>query len=686
MGNTIKIKRSAVQNKVPLTTDLELGEFAINTYDGKLFLKKDNGTASIVEIGATGYTGSIGYTGSKGDTGYNGSVGATGPTGPTGPQGAQGTTGYTGSLGAQGATGYNGSVGATGPTGPTGPQGPIGYTGSLGAQGAIGYTGSKGDTGYTGSVGPVAGSNTQIIYNNAGTAAGSSSLTWNGTTLSTNLLTVTQSTGDEGGEIVLAKPATNTTISGTGITIDSYQNKLRFFEAGGTARGFYIDITTGGAGAGTELGARGYTGSLGATGPQGTTGYTGSVGATGPTGPTGPQGTTGYTGSVGATGPQGATGPTGPQGPIGYTGSLGATGPTGPTGPQGPIGYTGSLGATGPQGATGPTGPQGATGPTGPTGPSAGITSYTNPADNRVITSVSSTTINAEANLVFDGTRLGIGTASPSSYTNLNVEGAKILIRSTSNNWGQLQVANSSDGESTIAIAAGGTGSPGNDSTYTRQWVLGVNPYGVGTDRFAITNKTLGSSAAMTIKENGDFGIGTTSPTSKFHIGGSAGQLFSVTDSLTGTIMSVNDISGIPILEVAAATTNVVTITGELRATSEIYAYYSDQRLKTKVGDLDDALNIVKNLHGFKYVNNDVAKSFGYFSDDVQVGLSAQDVQAVVPEVVHLAPFDTVVNEAGEEISRTGKNYLTVDYSKLVPVLIEAIKQLDKKIEKLEGR
>jgi hypothetical protein len=58
MANTLKIKRSAVASKVPLTTDLQLGELAINTYDGKLFLKKDNGTESIVEIGAGGGGGS----------------------------------------------------------------------------------------------------------------------------------------------------------------------------------------------------------------------------------------------------------------------------------------------------------------------------------------------------------------------------------------------------------------------------------------------------------------------------------------------------------------------------------------------------------------------------------------------------------------------------------------------------
>lgn len=56
MASAIKIKRSAVQGKVPSTTDLQLGELAVNTYDGKLFLKKDNGTEAVVEIGSESAT------------------------------------------------------------------------------------------------------------------------------------------------------------------------------------------------------------------------------------------------------------------------------------------------------------------------------------------------------------------------------------------------------------------------------------------------------------------------------------------------------------------------------------------------------------------------------------------------------------------------------------------------------
>jgi len=49
--------------------------------------------------------------------------------------------------------------------------------------------------------------------------------------------------GDEGGEILLGKAATNTTLTGDGVTIDVWQNRLRIFEQGGDARGAYLDIT-----------------------------------------------------------------------------------------------------------------------------------------------------------------------------------------------------------------------------------------------------------------------------------------------------------------------------------------------------------------------------------------------------------------------------------------------------------
>lgn len=46
----VKMKRSGVAGKVPTTAQLELGELAVNTYDGRLFLKRDDGTEAVVEI------------------------------------------------------------------------------------------------------------------------------------------------------------------------------------------------------------------------------------------------------------------------------------------------------------------------------------------------------------------------------------------------------------------------------------------------------------------------------------------------------------------------------------------------------------------------------------------------------------------------------------------------------------
>ena len=62
MSTNIKLKRSAVSGRIPSTGDLALGELAINTYDGKLFMKKNDGTESIVDITSGGGGGGAAYT------------------------------------------------------------------------------------------------------------------------------------------------------------------------------------------------------------------------------------------------------------------------------------------------------------------------------------------------------------------------------------------------------------------------------------------------------------------------------------------------------------------------------------------------------------------------------------------------------------------------------------------------
>ncbi len=127
-------------------------------------------------------------------------------------------------------------------------------------------------------------------------------------------------------------------------------------------------------------------------------------------------------------------------------------------------------------------------------------------------------------------------------------------------------------------------------------------------------------------------------------------------------------------------------VDNQILATSNITAYYSDERLKERLGNITGALESVMKLNGFRYVNNELAKQNGYTSDEVQLGLSAQEVEALYPEIVTLAPFDMKPLEDGTIVSESGENYKTLDYSKLVPVLVEAIKELKAEIEELKGQ
>jgi hypothetical protein len=109
---------------------------------------------------------------------------------------------------------------------------------------------------------------------------------------------------------------------------------------------------------------------------------------------------------------------------------------------------------------------------------------------------------------------------------------------------------------------------------------------------------------------------------------------------------------------------------GEILAIDNITAYYSDEKLKTKLGNIDNALDKILSLNGFYYEANEIAQALGY-KVKREVGVSAQEVQAIMPEVVAPAPIDN--------------KYLTVRYERLVPLLIEAIKELTNKINVLES-
>ena len=116
---------------------------------------------------------------------------------------------------------------------------------------------------------------------------------------------------------------------------------------------------------------------------------------------------------------------------------------------------------------------------------------------------------------------------------------------------------------------------------------------------------------------------------------------------------------------------------GEIRATNNITAYYSDARLKDFLGTIPNALDKVLSLNGYYFVENQKAKELGYNNSSRQVGVSAQEVEAVLPEVVADAPINNNVE---------GADYKTVYYEKLIPLLIEAIKEQQKQIDELKNK
>lgn len=104
---------------------------------------------------------------------------------------------------------------------------------------------------------------------------------------------------------------------------------------------------------------------------------------------------------------------------------------------------------------------------------------------------------------------------------------------------------------------------------------------------------------------------------------------------------------------------------GTITATGNITAYYSDPRLKDFEGVIGSALDKLKKISGYYYKENKIAKSFGFENERRQVGVNADEIELVLPEAVTSAPFDSM--------------YKAVWYDRIIPLLIEAIKELDTK-------
>ena len=558
--------------------------------------------------GAQGAVGSQGAQGAKGSTGVQGAQGAQGAVGSQGAQGAKGSTGVQGAQGAQGAVGSQGAQGAKGSTGvqgAQGAQGAVGNNGAQGAQGAVGSQGAQGATGVspggtTGYLSKFTGTTTianSIVFESASTAIGintttptaelevkstvSGSSIFNATGVNGILFNITDDLSDSlmsvntiAGFPVLEVFADNRVVMGqynrndlvvsgsrVGVGVASPTTELhissstagvlplRVDSLTSNSTGYYltVDNTTGvvyktSTGPQGAQGAQGAVGSQGAQGAKGDQGGGGAQGAQGAKGSTGVQGAQGAQGAVGSQGAQGAVGSQGAQGAVGSqgaqgaVGSQGAQGAVGSQGAQGAKGSTGVQGAQGAQGAVGSQGAQGAKGSTGVQGAQG--------AQGAV---GSQGAQGAKGSTGVQGAQGAQGAVGSQG-----AQGAK-----GDQGGGGAQGAQGAKGDQGGGGAQGAQGAVGSQGA---QGATGVSPGGTAGYLARFTGSTtLGNSIVYDTLTN--VGVGTTTPLGKLDVvstsagstvinaRGVAGNLFSVTDSLSGSLFSVNTAAGFPVME-----------------------------------------------------------------------------------------------------------------------------------------
>jgi hypothetical protein len=316
--------------------------------------------------------------------------------------------------------------------------------------------------------------------------------------------------------------------------------------------------------------------------------------------------------------------------------------------------------------------------------------------------------------MMLDGSgNVGIGTSTPSSYAlndNDPNDPAKLLVvANISGN--STSIASGSSGTGYLAFANGTSGTSTNAGSI--QYNHSTNAMSMhttdGTERMRIDSSGLlivqGDTmmkGMLTFTESGTAkkGIcGKMANTDQWFVGGGGtGTNSGYLEISTGDDAQVGGTPGeaiyvrqygpgSPLTGSLHRSAALLDTQGNTYFPGSVTESYSDERLKTKTGNINNALEKVQSLSGFYYVENELAKQHGYSTESQQVGLSAQEVQAVLPEAVSLAPFDRIADEVtNDSVSKSGEDYLTVDYSRLVPLLIESIKELKAELDDAKAR
>jgi hypothetical protein len=110
------------------------------------------------------------------------------------------------------------------------------------------------------------------------------------------------------------------------------------------------------------------------------------------------------------------------------------------------------------------------------------------------------------------------------------------------------------------------------------------------------------------------------------------------------------------------------SVVGRIDAKNDVVAFStSDERLKTNITPIEDALNKVSQVQGIEF--DWIPKEGVHGNEGHDVGVLAQELEKVLPEVV----------------TERDNGYKAVKYEKIIPLLVEAIKELQKEVQELKN-
>jgi hypothetical protein len=228
--------------------------------------------------------------------------------------------------------------------------------------------------------------------------------------------------------------------------------------------------------------------------------------------------------------------------------------------------------------------------------------------------------------------------------------------------------------------AAGSQGATGAQGIQGRQGTTGAQGT-TGTNGGAGAQGTTGATGPSgRISPNGvDYGsygsIGVSGTTNSY-----AGISFS---GVSGTLMMNSGASG---FYYNNSTWRVYWDgSGNQNNTGNVTAYASDRRLKKNIKNIPNALGKILKINGVNYDWDLIeCNRWDFHPNESDIGVIAQEIQEVCPEAVTYAPFDR--DPLNKNNSKSGQDYLTVHYEKIVPLLIEGIKEQQTQIEELKNR